>query len=387
MAGLLALRKFSSVLRKRVSIAYPVHSAPLAAQVDDYLSQEIYPVLDEVLASVARLPQLQAQMVSSSPSTAPRFLNTSTMPNVRLCELLHDKTIYLVGPPHTTYVLHSHLLHGLTPPDAPKPYCAGAAFCPYHILCVPPAAFLSALSEDMDLAPYMHTGRRASPPVGAALLRFVPSVTLDATLDRNAARFAMPRVDLRTGVRVADYPWVAPASRAEVLVLGRAAVPAPAWSYRVKNGSAWDWLEEIGRIEREMPERGAEVFGEVLGRLSNRSHEGYGAFRDTARVKTERVLRAALHSTVAVFAPSVLGVLEDVRRHAGFAPVLRNKVVLWHGGWFLPVLPGSADEEEDGRGTPRALVGRLVRAREPWSAYYNAQGGFSSSCDGMPFCC
>jgi len=82
------------------------------------------------------------------------------------------------------------------------------------------------------------------------------------------------------------------------------------------------------------------------------------------------VVRAALYTTLATFVPSVRAALEPLRG--------ARARMLWHGSWFSPPRCAFGLFTRAGTGEHAdALVGLLAHARDardPWNAYYNAQG-------------
>ncbi|KAI0027524.1 hypothetical protein K488DRAFT_90755 [Vararia minispora EC-137] len=322
--------------------------------IEAFITREIFPVLDDTLAFLDHRHNSPAGQ-HGEPATLPLVptVNASGSSHLKVCAKLHGKTIYLVGPPHTTYKLHDYLISILTPLGTRQPFCAGPAVCVFHVICQPSDASLT-------LPPHPKPSSIAG--VKMSLLRFIPSTTLYASPNRFEEAFDSPQVDRRTGVRIVQDPWTAAVAKANVLVLSRAPLPAPAWSYNANEGVKWDWLEKIGQVERGDPERGFEVFTEKLRCLP--------IAMPTQVPQPERVLRAALHTTLAVFLPSVLGVLADIQRHVDFAPIFGKKTVIWHGSWFLPV---HSIEGLYRNGGLELLAEQLANAEEPWSGYYNAQ--------------
>ncbi|KAI0249239.1 hypothetical protein BJV78DRAFT_1229251 [Lactifluus subvellereus] len=290
----------------------------------------------------------------------------------QLCQILRGKTVLLVGPRETLYQLHSFLLTALHPPrpgPTARASCPGPSSCPFHPLCHP----LSSRSPGSGpLAPADVFSTNTS------LMRFVHSTNLNPsptnpTPTRGDPRLALPSIDPRTGVRVVDSRWVRHASsKADVLVLNRAPLSAPAWSYNNASARDWSWLSTLGHLEKRHAEPLSELFADVLFRL------GHHDVTTGSRAQ-ELLLGAALHSTVSTFLPSLLSTLIKLREHVGHRAILGKKPVLWYGSWYLPVscAPGSVSvfsSEND----PRRLLVRLLAEAEvrdnPWSAYYNAQG-------------
>ena len=307
---------------------------------------------------------------SPQPLPASPAAISDTTRAVQLCQILRGKTVLLVGPRETLYQLHSFLLSALRParpgPTAStaRTPCPGPSSCPYHPLCHP-------LSRPPGAGPLAPTDAVST---NTSLMRFVHSTNLNPSpTTRGDPRLTLPSIDPRTGVRVVDSRWVRHASsKADVLVLNRAPLSAPAWSY---NASArdWTWLSALGHLETQHAEQPlSELFAGLLFRL------GHHDFATGSRAQ-RLLLSAALHSTLSTFLPSLLSTLVKLREHVGHRAILGKKPVLWYGSWYLPVscAPGSVSvfsSEND----PRRLLVRLLAEAEvrdnPWSAYYNAQG-------------
>ena len=288
----------------------------------------------------------------------------------RLCQRLQGRTIHLVGPRETLYQLHTYLLKALHPHTA-RVSCPGPLSCPFHALCHPLPRTPGSAPGPLTAAEVLSTN--------TSLMRFVYSSTLHPSPTRDDPRFHLPFVDPRTDVRVVDSRWITQAasrrrkgSDADVLVLSRAPLPAPAWSYNASRGD-WTWLRTLRSLEQEYAEPLAlHLFADVL------SHLDY----PPTEPNTQRLLLlgAALHSTVSTFLPSLLLNLEKLREHAGHRAILGGKPVLWYGSWFQPVLcsPEHLSTLLSSAPDPRHLLLRLLAQAEaidnPWSAYYNAQG-------------
>ncbi|KAH9048473.1 hypothetical protein EDB84DRAFT_1262398 [Lactarius hengduanensis] len=307
------------------------------------------------------------------PSAVPLEPIAPATARAQLCQSLQGRTIHLVGPRETLYQLHTYLLKTLhlhaSRPSPSRISCPGPLSCPFHALChpfSPPPGYGSGPLSPADVA-----------STNTSLMRFVYSSTLHPSPTRDDPRFRLPFVDPRTGVRVDDSRWVmqGAASRknaTDILILSRAPLPAPAWSYNASRGRNWTWLSALRGLEQEHAEPLAHhLFADVLSRLDYLPTE--------PNTQRQLLLSAALHSTVSIFLPSLLLNLEKLREHAGHRAILGEKPVLWYGSWFQPVSCGSdhvstlLSSEPD----PQRLLLRLLAQAEaidnPWSAYYNAQ--------------
>jgi hypothetical protein len=324
------------------------------------------------LSGLHEIDAFQDRLLKSAgtlPPAAPHEAIAAATARARLCQSLQGRTIHLVGPRETLYQLHTYLLKTLHLP-AMRVSCPGPLSCPFHALCHP-------LSR--------HPGSSAPGPLTPAdvastntsLMRFIYSSTLHPSPTRDDARFRLPFVDPRTDVRFVDSRWVTQAATAsDVLVLSRAPLPAPAWSYNASRGD-WAWLRVLRGLEQKHAEPLAHhLFVDVLSRLD------YHLPTDpnTQSLRLMLLLGAALHSTISTFLPSLLLNLEKLREHAGHRAILGEKPVLWYGSWFQPVscAPDHVSTLLSSEPNPRHILLRLLAQAEaidnPWSAYYNAQG-------------
>ena len=287
---------------------------------------------------------------------------------VRLCQSLQGRTIHLVGPCETLYQLHTYLLKALHL-HTTHVSCSGPLSCPFHALCHPLSRSLGSASGPLTPAYVVSTN--------ASLMRFVYSSTLHPSPTRDDPRFRLPFVDPRTDVRVLDSHWVTQtASRrknaTDILVLNRAPLSAPAWSYNSTKGD-WTWLRALRGIEQEHADPlTRHLLADVLSRLDHLLTE--------PNAQRLLLLSAAFHTTFSTFLPSLLLNLEKLRDHVGHRAILGNKLVLWYGSWFQPVscAPDHVTTLLSSEPDPKRLLLRVLAQAEaignPWSAYYNVQG-------------
>jgi hypothetical protein len=215
------------------------------------------------------------------------------------------------------------------------------------------------------------------------------------TQEEDVRLSSVPSVDPRTGARVIDSRWVryAASSKADILVLNRGPLPAPAWSYnKNKNNGGSEsparnltWLSTLRALEQKHAEPFSDLFADVLSRLDH--HHDHDHDHDDSESAEPDVIKlvidAALHSTIGTFLPSLLSTLSRLREHAGHRPILGTKPVLWYGSWFLPVSCApdslsvfSSSESDDPRHLLAQLLAQAEAMNNPWSAYYNAQGSY-----------
>ena len=335
----------------------------------------------------------------------------------QLCQVLNGRSIFLVGPHESLYQLHLFLLAVLQP-DPPIPgstmvltrhaSCPArpslSSSCPSHPLCHPIIKLPSPSSSDSGsgLGPDTRYGTYGYgyEPLGpvdvkvpstknssSSFLRYFHSGNLNPSPTQEDVRPSVPSVDPRTGVRVIDSRWVryAASSKANILVLNRGPLPAPAWSYNNNNEHSnasfaarnLTWLSALRALEQEHAEPLSDLFADVLSRLDHAHAHDLLSETDTKTL----LISAALHSTISTFLPSLLSTLSKLRKHAGHRAILGGeKPVLWYGSWFLPVscVPDSLSVFSSSESNPRHLLVRLLVQAEamdnPWSAYNNAQG-------------
>jgi len=432
-------------------------------QVDDLLDEALHVSLSYDQNYQDGRPRASPRGADTYPSRASLDLSPSRFPLVssalpvqvdlgslraQACQILRGKSILLVGPHETLFQLHSYLLTVLHPDPilgstiAPtmRPSCLGSTLsysCPSHPLCYPTkspprSSFHSGNSgfssgsdtiiDDYESPPAFQSTTISSSSSSSSgngnggtgsLLRFINSGNLNPSpTQEDVARFSVPFVDPRTGVRVIDSRWVryAASSKADILVLNRGPLPAPAWSYNTKNGSNLTWLTTLRALEKVHAEPLSDLFADVLSRLDHHHHHHHHHDDDhlitpppSAAAQpddtTKLIIDAALHSTISTFLPSLLSTLSRLllRGHAGHRRTILggtmttgkkiNKPVLWYGSWFLPVscapdslsiFSSSSGSSSDSESDPRHLLTQLLTQAEatnnPWSAYYNAQG-------------
>jgi hypothetical protein len=328
----------------------------------------------------------------------------------RLCQILNGRSVFLVGPHETLYQLHLFLLAVLHPDSVPRSTMALTAHascparpslsssCPSHPLCHPILKLPTPSSSDASSGFGSDTGYgygyeplrladiHSTNSSISSLLRFFHSGNLNPSPTQEDARLSVPSIDPRTGVRVVDSRWVryAASSKANILVLNRGPLPAPAWSYnnnKHSNASSaarnLTWLTALRALEQEHAEPLSDLFVDILSRLDHDHDHDLPSETDTKTLS----ISAALHSTISTFLPSLLSTLSKLREHAGHRAILGGKKpVLWYGSWFLPVscAPDSLSVFSSSESDPWRLLGRLLVQAEamdnPWSAYYNAQG-------------
>ncbi|KAJ7039133.1 hypothetical protein C8F04DRAFT_997212, partial [Mycena alexandri] len=233
------------------------------------------------------------------------------------CASLRTKKILLVGP-ETTYYLHSLWLNALETHEHRIHECPGPEFCNFHHICLP--ANYTTPQDRYKFAP------KDAELVNSALLRYVLSTSLYASKDKNDVRYTELVVDPLTGIRLKNAFWLLHARKADVILLNRGPIPAPAWTFagHITRGN-WTFARELPRHLGE---------GDSLG--------------------TE-IINAAFHATVTRFIPEVLESVRAIHKDSW----IRHKTLAWHPSWFF-----EADFQN-------FLSTRKVV--DPWALYYSAQ--------------
>ncbi|KAF8813747.1 hypothetical protein BYT27DRAFT_7157564 [Phlegmacium glaucopus] len=269
--------------------------------------------------------------------------------SIRICTLLAGKKIIFVGP-ETTYYLHSLWLNSLENYEGRPHNCLGQAYCVFHHICRSP---VNGSEVDLD----MLVGRKKKIPSSlmlsstkSSLLHYVLSTTLHASDNQHDPAYILPVIDSRTGVRSHNNYWLRRARKADIIVMNRGPLPAPAWSYDSKHRSGnWTFVDDLW-------------------------YKHSPSYLDTEVVADSfeiRLINAALHATISRFLPSVIRSLRVI----GEDPGIQNSLLIWHGSWFLQSSCTKAGQPE-GISSSREFweVNNRNALIDPWSFYYNAQG-------------
>ncbi|KAJ6558453.1 hypothetical protein DFH09DRAFT_922632 [Mycena vulgaris] len=233
---------------------------------------------------------------------------------------MRGKTILLVGP-ETTYYLHSLWLRTLETQSRIVHECPGPEFCNFHHICLPPGY---ATPQDRFKLPPKDTELIAT---SSSLMRYVLSTSLYTAHDKQDAGYMQAVVDPTTGIRLKNACWLPKARKADVILMNRGPIPAPAWTFAGHSVPGnWSFTSDLPHY---------------LGPRGTMAME---------------IVNAAFHVTVTRFIPEVLQSLQTVQ----LDPLIRRKTFVWHASWFSgPVgfdIFHSTRKEDD-----------------PWALYYNAQ--------------
>ncbi|KAM6501954.1 hypothetical protein JOM56_001931 [Amanita muscaria] len=273
----------------------------------------------------------------------------SLAPVLSLCSMLRTKRILLVGP-EATFYLHTLWLQSLSDRFNTSSKCTGIDFCTFHHICINGAIESS-----------LRTPRNKKPPTlrnlstyGSSILRFVLSTTLYASSDSHDRFYTTPVVEPQTQVRMKNAIWMNHARNSDLIVMNRGPLPAPAWTYSFSNNDMtgnWTFIDDL--------------YASPSTRYLAAGNESSMAIR---------IINAAIHATLTVFLPGIMGTLATIQR----SPIVRTKTLVWHGSWYLNPACTSHRSPEGFSVEPQLLSlydddDSLTRL-DPWTLYYNAQG-------------
>jgi hypothetical protein len=289
-------------------------------------------------------------------STMPRYLLSPSCSHriadsvAELCTFLSAKNVLLVGP-ETTFYLHSLWLHALEELESRRFRCLGLEFCTFHHICQHQSdrngAFTTNnVNERFQRPPRQHDLISS----GTSLLRYVLSTSLHTSNDPKDAAYTRPVVDPATGIRVRNNYWKAQARKADVIILNRGPLPAPAWTYIAGDPEGnWSFVDQL---------------------YLNKST----IYLNENKSFATRVINAALHATLVSFLPSAIRSLSTFRED----PILRQKILIWHGSWYLqplcPVKPTLSKHNLLKGDLSYPFSPQTSSTSDAWSLYYNAQG-------------
>ncbi|KAF9070775.1 hypothetical protein BDP27DRAFT_566407 [Rhodocollybia butyracea] len=246
-----------------------------------------------------------------------------------LCSLLPSKKVLFVGP-ETTFHLHANLLQALEIHENRSHSCLGSEFCTFHQICRAPRRN-SLMSSEPFFPPggfKKYPSNRELAASQSSILKYILSNSLYTGPDMRDARYSDPvaQVDPYTGVRQKEMYWLGQARKADLLVLHRSPLPAPAWTYDGTRRGDWSSVFPGDRLS-----------GKEFG---------------------ERILDYALRATVDRFLPETVATLNRLES-------LEKQRVLWHGSWYIE--PTCVKHDARGKSVFDSDL-------DPWTLFYNAQG-------------
>jgi hypothetical protein len=260
------------------------------------------------------------------------------------CSALPAKKLLFVGS-YNTFNLHTLWLNALRNYSNQPYFCRGPEFCTFHHVCQPTLN---------DTEPFIDPHRFKKHPTekellagGSSIIRYSLSDSLNLSGDQKDSTYTTPTVDIFSGVRVRNTYWVAHARRADVILMGRAPLPAPVWSY-VSDGAGGNWAYQN------------QTFRNQTWSILND-----GSF-------AVRVIHAALHNTLVSFLPTTVHSLDLLSMNYS----IQRKFLVWHGSWYRYAQCSDLHSSkatllvEDLLGPPVRRPGLI----DPWSLYHNVQG-------------
>jgi hypothetical protein len=184
-------------------------------------------------------------LLRPNPATVPGgpvSLTAARRPSRNFCALLRGRTILFAGPQQTHY-LHNILLIAFDSGNSSAAFCSAQHTClGFHHVCTN--------EEAVGVNGRLKKPSRETLKVsGSVLIEYDRTSTLYANLsDANTpygqdGRFHNPFIDPRTGVRSFDSNWLFKSHRADVIILGRAPVPAPASTWTDSPLGNWSFLQ------------------------------------------------------------------------------------------------------------------------------------------------
>lgn len=279
------------------------------------------------------------QKQSSSSTSA----NTTALA-AKFCSVLSSKKLLFVGSENTFY-LHSLWLDALGKYRDQRYHCRGPEFCTFHHICESPPNVTEPFIVSQRFK--KHPTEKELLAGGSSILRYTLSNSLHISDDQKDLAYTRPVVDAFSGVRVRNSYWLGHAKRADVILLGRTPLPAPAWSY-VNDGTGWDWVYDNHTYRNQSwPYLEDNQFG-------------------------IRIIKAALLHSLISFLPTTIRSLDLLQ----MTPNIQQKILVWHGSWYRY---GQCSEIRSSKTKlfVEDLLGPIARTPafiDPWGLYYNAQG-------------
>lgn len=266
--------------------------------------------------------------------------------SVDICRLLPGKRILFVGP-ETTFYLHSLWLASIESHEGRSLTCLGHEFCTFHHICQTPATNMS-FSEEFSGRKKKIPGRNTLVALNSSLLQFSFSMTLNTSRKQQDRAYIEHVLDEQTGIRVLNSYWLNRARRADVIIINRSPVPAPATTYGFQRSKYGNWTFALATCAQNDWLYPMTCNSTLESSLTN----------------------AALYITMDYFLPEVLSSVKTIRRDNEISKAL----LVWQSSWFIqPIcaiaaLPAAVPLLQDiwSSGDPTLV--------DPWTFYYNAQG-------------
>jgi len=200
----------------------------------------------------------------------------------------------------------------------------------------------------------------------SSLVHYIQSSSLYPGLNRNDIAYTTPKVDPGNDVRAKEMYWLGPARHADLIVLNRGPIAAPAWTYDGSTAGDWSFTDTLPYVPH------------IASFISNTMK--------LEDLRTLSILNAAMTVTLTKFLPEVLQTLYVLRSQSD----IKSKPIVWHGSlyrfrrdqcedasvrvdatmgirveeYFATILDGTSGENTAG---PRQL-------HDPWGFYHDTQG-------------
>ncbi|PPR02425.1 hypothetical protein CVT26_011394 [Gymnopilus dilepis] len=268
------------------------------------------------------------------------------VPVVRsLCDKLIGKRVLFVGP-DTTYHLHLFWLKTLESYEGRSHRCLGRDYCTFHHICRPPFSGHEEYSEELSGRKKKLPGLKVLQATSSSILQYSLSTNLYASKNQSDPAYNLLQIDSTTGIRVSNTYWLKRTHKADVIVLHRGPVEAPASTYFGGVSGDWTFAEQLCKEKNYLEPYACMVSLEYL------------------------IVNAALHATFTSFLPSLLGSLRTISEdHA-----IRSATVFWHGSWYMQPYCAKAALPKDIT-LLRDVWSNMDKESfvDPWSLYYNVQ--------------
>ncbi|KAF8334223.1 uncharacterized protein EI90DRAFT_3121551 [Cantharellus anzutake] len=300
------------------------------------------------------------------------------------CPYLYGKTLLLLGD-RSQHALHDLLLdHYPIPGDPENTNCPGADFCNWHAIC-PRVSSLSngPFGSAERLAAKLDSNRKKQLPPdrqNVSILRYVRTYLLFPTGSRKHKRHNEPHVSRITGVRESESYWVSSVRGADVILLSKAPVLAPSWSYGKERGKQASTDPRPFRLRP--PQTGdwelenVHYFKDIVPLVSFDS-----VVNSALDVSAGEILYSAVRATVDVWVPTLVSTLISILSDSG----MRSKRFIWRGEWSALRKCGTEHLSVRFPSALDTLLGFQMHpyylnqpVKDPWFSFHNSQVVFQS---------